>query len=93
MLCLAEVSGTIRRLTGSADLANSAVALLSRMATRTWHVDGIVGSAAASLAAKLALRGADAVYVALACELGEPLVTLDKEQIERAATVVLIREL
>ena len=39
------------------------------------------------LAAKLRLRGADAVYVALAATCREPLITLDAEMLERARDV------
>jgi len=40
------------------------------------------------LAAKLRLRGADAVYVALAATCREPLITLDAEMLERGRGVV-----
>jgi predicted nucleic acid-binding protein len=46
------------------------------------------GEKAAALAAQQFLRGAHAVYVALAKQLGAPLVTWDKELLERAAAVV-----
>lgn len=46
------------------------------------------GEAAAAIAARQFLRGADAVYAALARRLGTPLVTWDKELLERAAAVV-----
>jgi predicted nucleic acid-binding protein len=39
------------------------------------------------LAARLRLRGADAVYVALAAAYREPLITLDAEMFERASGV------
>src|SRR5207247_528145 len=44
--------------------------------------------AAAGLAARLRIRGADAVYIAAAAQLHLPLVTWDVEQRERAARVV-----
>ena len=46
---------------------------------------------AAELVATLGLRGCDAVYVALAESLGEDLVTLGREQLRRAAAVVVTR--
>ena len=46
------------------------------------------GETAAAIAAQQFLRGADAVYVALAGQLRMPLVTWDKELLERAAAVV-----
>ncbi len=46
---------------------------------------------AARLAADLRLRGADAVYVVAAHVLNIPLVTWDREQHERASTVVAVQ--
>jgi predicted nucleic acid-binding protein len=46
----------------------------------------------AQLAAELRLRrGADATYVALALERGVPLITWDKEQIERGGLRIEVR--
>lgn len=47
---------------------------------------------AAELVAELGLRGCDAVYVALAEERGEPLVSLDRRQVEQARAVIDARE-
>ena len=47
--------------------------------------------AAASLAANMRLRGADALYVAAAAELGDPLVTWDDEQLMRGGRHILVR--
>ena len=46
------------------------------------------GETAAAIAAQQFLRGADAVYAALARQLGTALVTWDNELLERAAAVV-----
>lgn len=46
---------------------------------------------AADLAAEWRLRGSDAVYVAVAQRFGSTLVTLDKEQRSRVATVIPTR--
>ena len=43
---------------------------------------------AARLASDLQIRGADAVYVALAQQLSLPLIAWDQEQLSRAATIV-----
>lgn len=51
-------------------------------------LDAELAERAAGLAADRALRGADAVYVAVAARLGLPLVTLDPEQRRRADGVV-----
>ena len=46
---------------------------------------------AAAIAAEHRIRGCDALYVALADMLSEPLVTLDRQQLERGAAVVTTR--
>lgn len=85
-LLLAEVAGVVRRLTGDP--------IRARLAVDVWrsypHVqfltlDDQLIDAAAELAADEALRGADASYVAVALEQRCALVTLDREQRERAA--------
>ena len=50
-----------------------------------------VGVVATRLAAILSLRGADAVYVALAELLGGSLVTWDQEQLARAARTITVQ--
>ncbi|MBI2940706.1 MAG: hypothetical protein HYY04_09750 [Chloroflexi bacterium] len=52
---------------------------------------GDVCDHAAGLAATLRLRGADAIYVALADRLKLPLVTWDQEQLTRARPLVATR--
>jgi predicted nucleic acid-binding protein len=54
-------------------------------------VDHRLGRASADLAVRLRLRGADAVYVAVAAHLKIPLVTLDAEQRERARELIEVR--
>jgi predicted nucleic acid-binding protein len=81
-----EVAGAISRRTGNAPLAWRAVRSLLRLpALRLAAIDSALSERAARLAADLALRGADAVYAALAQALGVPLATLDREQRERAS--------
>ena len=43
---------------------------------------------AAGLAADYGLRGADAVYVALAKQLNLPLATWDREQLQKASGII-----
>lgn len=89
VLAWAEVAGAIARRSGSTEAAQGALALLQQ---RRWidavAIDGTVGRQAALLAAEHMLRGADAVYVALAAVRGQPLVTLDQEMIERGPAAV-----
>ena len=51
-------------------------------------LDSNLAQTAARLAADHALRGADSVYVALALELGLPLLTLDQEQLTRTGNII-----
>ena len=85
-LGLAEIGGAIARRTGDPALAAGALALVRRQPLLTIHaLDDSLGEAAARLAIDARLRGADAVYVALASRLDAPLVTLDREMMERGA--------
>jgi predicted nucleic acid-binding protein len=90
-LALVEVAGAISRRTGNPALAIEAVQYLQG---RPWLTISPLSSSAAETAATLAatcsLRGADAVYVALARLEGQPLVTLDQEMIARGATAALV---
>ncbi len=83
-LALAEVAGAVARRTASARLGTRAVqSLLAVPGLRLIAVDRRLAMTAGRLAADLALRGADAVYVAAALDLGVPLVSWDAEQRER----------
>jgi predicted nucleic acid-binding protein len=88
---LPEIAGAVARRTGARRLAQRAVdAVLRLPALRLLPLDDTLARAAAALAARLRLRGADGVYVATASILRLPLVTWDAEQRERAAGVVEI---
>lgn len=84
-LLLPEVAGAIARRTGESKLANRVVNQLQRLPhLQLVAIDQRLGQAAARLAANLGLRGADAVYVAVAEQLMIPLLTWDNEQIAKA---------
>lgn len=71
VLVLPEVGGAIARVTGSSVLGRRAVDwLLSLPVLRLVSVDHELGIRAGQLAAEQRLRGADAVYVAVAAGLG-----------------------
>ena len=91
-LVLAEVAGAVARRTQSARLGRRAVrSLLIVPGFRLISVDRRLAMTAARLAAELALRGADAVYVAAALDLGLPLVSWDDEQRERGRRLVRVQ--
>ena len=88
----AEVAGAVARRTGDITLGHQGLArLLGSPAVQVVPIDELLGVEAARLAADLRLRGADAVYVAVAQHFAVPLVTWDQEQLTRAATVVATR--
>lgn len=83
-IVLPEVAAAVSRGTGRPALARRLVALIER--TRQFEIvpiDQGLGRLAAALAAYHAIRGCDAVYVALAQQRGATLVTLDEQQRER----------
>ena len=89
-LALAEVAGAISRRTGRSDLGTRAIASLQRLPSASLiPVDVELAQLGADLAAGLRLRGADALYVALARRLGVPLVTWDREQRERGREAIV----
>ena len=90
-LGLAETAGAIARRTGSELLARRACRAIERLPNLLVVLpDGALWDAAVTTAAGRSLRGADAVYVALADLLDLPLVTWDREQRERAGRRVRV---
>jgi len=88
-LLLAEVAGAVARRTNDPDLGHRAVDhILSTPNLRLVDQDKALSLAAARLAADLRLRGADALYLAVARQLEIPLISWDEEQIERAVGLV-----
>ncbi len=91
-LLAAEVAAAISRGAADTTLAQRAVEqLLSRNVVELIPVTVSLASQAARIAAEHRIRGADACYVALAARLEQELVTLDRQQLERGATVVATR--
>jgi predicted nucleic acid-binding protein len=88
-LALAEIAGVFARQTGKARLATRTVrAVLALPRVRRHALNDALADRAASLAARCKLRGADAVYVALAEALDQPLITLDQEILDRSSDVI-----
>ena len=93
VILLAEVAAALSRGVGNLVLAHRAVEQLkgSRLIELV-PVTLAMAERAAAVAADHGIRGCDAVYVALADRLGDCLVTLDRQQLERSAAVVSARE-
>ena len=90
-LVLAEVAGAISRTRQTPAQAQAFAITLSRLPHVTVRVLG-EGCAlhALTLAAAHGLRGADAVYAAVAYEAGSTLVTLDNEHLTRLVTLITV---
>jgi predicted nucleic acid-binding protein len=92
-LLSSEVAGAMRRLTGQEGPALKVVDQLTTLGV----IDLIVldqqrARQAAELAAASGVRGADAVYLALAREREDVLVTFDRVQRDRGAAFVRVQE-
>jgi predicted nucleic acid-binding protein len=88
-LLVAEVAAALRRGLGDAALAKRAIEeLLAGSEVTLVAVDRSLAVSAAEIAADHGLRACDAVYVALAADLGEPLVALDRDQTARARALI-----
>lgn len=84
-----EVAAAIARGTQDPTLGLTAAIVLRRLPFHVYvPLDNGLASSAAELATRCGLRGADAVYVAVAQRLDCALVTLDDEQRSRAAGTV-----
>jgi predicted nucleic acid-binding protein len=88
-LLVPELAAAISRRTGRSALGRSAITALMRLPhLRIVALDAELAMDAGRLAADCAVRGADAVYLAVARRLGVPLVTWDREQRERGNRLV-----
>ena len=92
-LLVAEVAAAVRRLTGQETLASEVVEkLLTLGVLDLISLDLERSRRASALAAATGVRGADALYLALAQERGDVLVTIDRQQCERGGAIVEIRQ-
>jgi len=81
----AEVKGPVTRRTGQPALARQLFAALrARPDFVVLPIDAAVGDEAGEIASLQGIKGCDSVYVAIARLLTIPLVTLDREQQDRA---------
>lgn len=89
VIALAEIAAAVSRGKGDASRAQQITALLTQSNVITLHpVPQVLAEQAADVAALHRIRGCDAIYVALAQKLDQPLITLDAQQLERAAAIV-----
>jgi predicted nucleic acid-binding protein len=92
VILLAEVAAALSRGAGDPALAHRVVQQLARSEViELIPVTMAMAEQAAVIAAEHRIRGCDAVYVALADQLSDPLITLDRQQLERGAALVTVR--
>jgi predicted nucleic acid-binding protein len=90
-LLLAEVAATVARSWDNNRRAIIVATSLRRWPNQTFvPLDGILADRAIHLAATARLRGADAIYAAIAEHYGTTLVTLDRQQLERLPPVIRV---
>lgn len=90
-LLLTEVAAAVARALDDTDRAITLAATLRSWSSQTLvPLDEALSDRAVHLAATMRLRGADAVYAAVAQQFGTTLVTLDRQQLERLPTVVSV---
>jgi predicted nucleic acid-binding protein len=88
-LLLVEVAAAIARALDDPTRAAALVATLGGWPNQTLvSLDEALADRAIGLASAVRLRGADAVYAAVAEQYGTTLVTLDRQQLERLPPVV-----
>ena len=90
-LLLVEVSATVARSWDSTRQAIAVATALRRWPNQTLvALDEGLAERAIHLAATVRLRGADAVYAAVAEYYGTTLITLDQQQLERLPPIVRV---
>ena len=90
-ILLAELAASISRQTGSVQLANRVLTQFHLLDdVKVFEVGHYLAGSSATIAAAQRIKGCDAIYVALAAELDDVLVTFDQEQADRAAPVVRV---
>jgi len=88
---LAEVAAAVSRGQNDTDLARRAVTFVRK--SRYIFVQPIsiaLAESAAKIAGEQRIRGCDAVYVAMALQSVQPLVTLDRQLAQRGSSIVSI---
>lgn len=92
MLVLAEVAGAISRTRQDPARAEAFAIVLGQLPNVTiLPLDDTLGQQALALAAQHGLRGADAVYAAVAQQAGCTLISLDHEHLTRLAGLISVQ--
>jgi predicted nucleic acid-binding protein len=93
VILLAEITSSLSRGLGNPSLAHQVIQqLLQAKVINLAPVTQPLAERAAAIAADYQIRGCDAIYVALAEQLGDYLITLDQQQLERGALIITTRK-
>jgi predicted nucleic acid-binding protein len=93
VILLAEIAAALSRGMNNPPLAHQVIQqLLHSKMIDLVPISPSLAERAAIIAANHQIRGCDALYLALAEQLGDSLVTLDQQQLERGAAVVTTRQ-
>ena len=88
-ILLSEVAAPLSRAYDQPELAKEVIqALVAAPFAKLVPISIPLANRAAVIAADYQIRGCDVVYVALAQSLGEELITLDRQQGERARSII-----
>ena len=91
MLLLPEVAASLARRTDNAEVGQNSIYWVTQFPTMSLLMLDMVRTLQASqIAAMYRLRGADAIYVAIAQEFGTTLITWDREMLTRGLSAVSI---
>ena len=92
VILLAEVAAALSRGMADPTLVHRVVQQLARSEViELIPITKTMAEQAAEIAAEHRIRGCDAVYVALADQSSDTLVTLDRQQLERGGALVTVR--
>ncbi len=92
-LLLVEIAAAVSRVYGDADRGVALAEAIHFLPGQTWvPLDDVLAQEAGLLAAKYRLRGADAVYAAVAQRSDAILITLDSQQLQRLSPVMDVRK-
>ncbi len=88
-LLLVELAAAAARALNATDLALELMQAVRGLPGQVWvALDDILADEAAQLGAAARLRGADAVYAAVARRFGATLITRDRQQLERLRSLL-----
>ncbi|MBK8934266.1 MAG: type II toxin-antitoxin system VapC family toxin [Chloroflexi bacterium] len=92
VIVLAEVAAALSRAKGDPALAQQVIQLLGQGGLfELVPISLALAEQAAAVAISAQIRGCDAVYVALAQQLNQTLITLDHEQLARNTAVIRVQ--